>query len=1380
MAQEVNLLANGGFETVNTEGEATGWYTSAYRTQEGYTRFAITNEKAHTGIYSAKITNANANDARYIVDVAVKPSTMYRVSAYVLVDTMAGDGNGANLAIEGVYAFSVGQFDTAGIWQYVEWYGETSEDQTEIQLDVRIGGYGAESQGTAYFDDVAICEVESLPTGVIASLWYTLDNGDTAVTQTEGSDTPQKSTVLFILLAAMFVILFALASRALLREEPLTKPATHMTMLAFVLAMLTAFLVRLYLGGAVLGYQVDMNCFSAWSIRIAGEGPWGFYSADYFCDYPPGYMLLLWPVGLLIRAIGYAESPVIRLLVKAIPILCDMAAAMAIFTYAKKRIPLKAAVFVALLFAFNPAALVNGAGWGQVDTVLALILFFTTIAAMENRWRLALPLFIVGVLMKPQALLFAPVGGIWLIMSLVVAQPAQRKAQWASIWQGLLISLGCAALIVVPFSLNQSNPLWLFDLYSKTLSSYNYATLNTANLMYLLKGNWSPLSADVGNGMVVLSAWVPLLSGCMLLFFGIWSGKIYRGFAEIGARWQLVRARTKAREGFGDEGRKLILSALLLLYGLVMLASAFFPCTYLSYGTLWMVFVYLYALLGLIADGKAAVLPFYLALMLLGVYVLGLKIHERYLFSALLLLPLAYVRTQDRRLLWLCVGLSVTTFLNTVIVLDNSILLGSSMGHLNQDTAFLNNVIGIGNVLLYLFGGYIAFTGVAPSKALVLSHTREPYTNACYRSPLLTPADARLKLRRKDFAIMGVTIIVYSMIAFTNLGSTKAPQTAWVATSAEEQVVFALPQKETFKLLYYAGVSYNNFSVSVSDDGETWSNAYPCEMREGLCYRWNYAITSIDEGAGSVAFNDNNADNILWLHGKYLRINAEEAGLNLWEIIVKNENGVQLPLTPVDHTGAKDVLETNKPPENLIDEQDTLEGEPGWYNGTYFDEIYHARTAYEHLHGLSPYETTHPPLGKLMMAVGIAIFGMTPFGWRFAGTLIGVLMLPALYLLAKQLTKRRDMATFAMLLLTFDLMHFTQTRIATIDSFPVFFIILSVLCMVRYMMTDVYAVPQSATLDMQPKVFTKAFLRTLIPLALSGLLMGLSIASKWIGVYSAVGLALLFGIAIYRQFRTGLVAFDVDLHGEFSPQQTLRVLWTRSLTLKRILITCLFCVLFFVAVPVLIYYLSYIPYLAPSGPVSIARIIKAQVGMYNYHSTPGLGMDHPFYSPWWQWPLILKPMWFCQDKFEPTGWASTIICMGNPLVFYVGAVCMVAVFGLLIHKYVKVRDGLRIAQGDGDMTLVVLVLGFLAQYLPWVLVPRSMYIYHYFASVPFIILATMVVFSKIHKAKLRLWLMGGYIILAILFFAMFYPYASGILTPTPWLDWLKWFPKLYY
>ena len=59
-------------------------------------------------------------------------------------------------------------------------------------------------------------------------------------------------------------------------------------------------------------------------------------------------------------------------------------------------------------------------------------------------------------------------------------------------------------------------------------------------------------------------------------------------------------------------------------------------------------------------------------------------------------------------------------------------------------------------------------------------------------------------------------------------------------------------------------------------------------------------------------------------------------------------------------------------------------------NSTYFDEIYHARTAYEHIHGIRPYENTHPPLGKILIGIRIRLFGMTPFGWRFIGTLLGV------------------------------------------------------------------------------------------------------------------------------------------------------------------------------------------------------------------------------------------------------------------------------------------------------------------------------------------------------------------------------------------------------
>ena len=121
-----------------------------------------------------------------------------------------------------------------------------------------------------------------------------------------------------------------------------------------------------------------------------------------------------------------------------------------------------------------------------------------------------------------------------------------------------------------------------------------------------------------------------------------------------------------------------------------------------------------------------------------------------------------------------------------------------------------------------------------------------------------------------------------------------------------------------------------------------------------------------------------------------------------------------------------------------------------------------------------------------------------------AGALAGILMLPAMYLLGKQLTKKSSFAFAAALMLALDCQHFTQTRIATIDSYPVLFILFSWLFMLRFMQRDIVRLP----------------VKKLLPdLALSGLFMGLGIASKWIGVYSGAGLAVAFFWTIFRHMR---------------------------------------------------------------------------------------------------------------------------------------------------------------------------------------------------------------------------------------------------------------------
>lgn len=148
------------------------------------------------------------------------------------------------------------------------------------------------------------------------------------------------------------------------------------------------------------------------------------------------------------------------------------------------------------------------------------------------------------------------------------------------------------------------------------------------------------------------------------------------------------------------------------------------------------------------------------------------------------------------------------------------------------------------------------------------------------------------------------------------------------------------------------------------------------------------------------------------------------------------------------------VLSRDPAAQALVDEQQVVPAYTTYENSTYFDEIYHARTAYEHILGLEPYENTHPTLGKLIISLGIRIFGMNPFGWRFMGALFGVLMLPVLYHLLKQLFGRTRLCTAGTLLFAFDFMHFTQTRIATIDTYAVFFLLLMYDAMLVFLRRD--------------------------------------------------------------------------------------------------------------------------------------------------------------------------------------------------------------------------------------------------------------------------------------------------------------------------------------
>jgi dolichyl-phosphate-mannose--protein O-mannosyl transferase len=91
-------------------------------------------------------------------------------------------------------------------------------------------------------------------------------------------------------------------------------------------------------------------------------------------------------------------------------------------------------------------------------------------------------------------------------------------------------------------------------------------------------------------------------------------------------------------------------------------------------------------------------------------------------------------------------------------------------------------------------------------------------------------------------------------------------------------------------------------------------------------------------------------------------------------------------------------------------------------------------------------------------------------------------MLPLMYALAKALFGNRLAATATTVLLAFDCMHFTLSRIATIDVYAAFFILLMYYLFLRYVQTDL---EQATTLPSEtPPETPPRFPRSYLPLAL--------------------------------------------------------------------------------------------------------------------------------------------------------------------------------------------------------------------------------------------------------------------------------------------------------
>lgn len=579
------------------------------------------------------------------------------------------------------------------------------------------------------------------------------------------------------------------------------------------------------------------------------------------------------------------------------------------------------------------------------------------------------------------------------------------------------------------------------------------------------------------------------------------------------------------------------------------------------------------------------------------------------------------------------------------------------------------------------------------------------------------------------FAIIMITSL-YAVVSLWQLGVNTIPNTWWQPQQDNEFIIFEVMDEDaSFDAVYAIGGEGDNNAV---DSGYQIGFNKLQVLGSNDNKKWDIITILFDNSFMSWEIVNGN-----WNY-RYISLVSQDPRTVVNEIAFKKSGeNTFLTLNPITLSNTDNPY----PASNVIDEQNIIPITPTYMNETYFDEIYHPRNAWEIANGQDMYASVHPLLGTTIMSLGIQIFGMNPFGWRIMGALFGIMIVPLFYLLVKKLFNNKFLSVVGTTLLASDFMLITTSRIGTLEPFSIFFILLMTYFMVCYLKED----------------FVKSSLKKQFTyLACSGIAMGLACATKWTGCYSAVGLAIMFFTHfIYHTNKYFKLKAKKDAES---------IAFTKAYHAKALKII-LWCCVFFVIVPATIYVCSFIPTRVWKNDTwSIANVIKHSIGMYNYHAT--LDATHPYQSVWYQWLFDIRPIWYYLKDLG-NGYMQTISCFNNPLISLVGVGSMVAT---IIHT-IKTKSS----------TGFIIIVGYLSALLPWVLITRCVFAYHYYPSLPFLVLAIVyaaqLLIKKNENMKKTILI---YTALCILLFIVFMPILTGFTTTSSYVKLLQWLPSWYF
>ncbi|MCL1998806.1 MAG: hypothetical protein FWG65_08570 [Turicibacter sp.] len=272
------------------------------------------------------------------------------------------------------------------------------------------------------------------------------------------------------------------------------------------IALLVRVLLMLFVE---MPFSSDVHLFQFWAINVFEGGFYNFYRADFFADYPPMYIYVLWIIGAIASTAGLTVlSPAFNFLVFLPAVIADTVTVGLVYVLCRQLdIRESFAFLTALMYSLNPAVLINSAVWGQVDAIHSLILVIAIYMVCKNQTLPAYLVYAVAVLTKPQSLIAAP---IFLYSAFYYCKERGfSRESILTMFGNFCATMLFLVLLSLPFGVDM-----VFEQYLTTLGSRPFASINAYNFYALTGGNWHAITPFYG-----LVGWAAIIG---ITFFVFW------------------------------------------------------------------------------------------------------------------------------------------------------------------------------------------------------------------------------------------------------------------------------------------------------------------------------------------------------------------------------------------------------------------------------------------------------------------------------------------------------------------------------------------------------------------------------------------------------------------------------------------------------------------------------------------------------------------------------------------------------------------------------------------------------------------------------------------------------------------------------------------